>query len=183
MKFDFDTCFEKLMEIEGGFVNDARDSGGATKYGITISTLSNYRKMPCTISDVQNLTESEARIIYFDWYWNPHSLNDFKNSPIAYLIFDQNVNRGLKPSIMGLQRALGVTKIDGILGSQTRSTLLGVNTTREMFELCTEYIHQCQDSYCRIVVADPKNIAFIGGWINRTQELQTIVNEWMWENI
>jgi lysozyme family protein len=32
---DFDTAFQRLIGHEGGYVNDPRDPGGETKYGIS----------------------------------------------------------------------------------------------------------------------------------------------------
>ena len=33
---NFDQCLAKLLEHEGGFVNDSRDNGGMTNLGVTI---------------------------------------------------------------------------------------------------------------------------------------------------
>lgn len=178
--YNFDWCFERLADIEGGFVNDARDSGGATKYGITISTLSKYRKTQCTIEDVQNLELDEAKNIYRDWYWNPHKLDNFENYPLAYLMFDQNVNRGLTPTARTLQTVMEI-QADGIIGPKTISTMVTFLETvanKEIRDVMLEFVNSCQDSYCRIVVKEPKNLAFIGGWINRTQELNKMVMDW-----
>lgn len=35
---DFNKAFERVIQHEGGYVNDPRDAGGETKFGITIHT-------------------------------------------------------------------------------------------------------------------------------------------------
>ena len=35
MKKNFDKCLEMLLQHEGGYVNDSRDSGGMTNLGVT----------------------------------------------------------------------------------------------------------------------------------------------------
>jgi lysozyme family protein len=35
----FDRCLTCVLQFEGGFSDDARDPGGATKFGITRATL------------------------------------------------------------------------------------------------------------------------------------------------
>lgn len=46
------------------YTNDPNDSGGPTKFGITLRTLSRFRKFPCTAADVQALTRKEAAEVY-----------------------------------------------------------------------------------------------------------------------
>jgi len=179
-KYNFDWCFERLIDVEGGYVNDIRDNGGATKYGITIFTLEKYRKVECTVGDVQDLTLEEAKNIYRDWYWNPCKLENFESCPLSYLMFDQNVNRGLRPTSKTLQTVMELP-VDGIIGPNTISVMTTfINTvgTKALRDVLLEFVNSCQDSYCRIVAKEPKNVAFIGGWINRTQELNKIVIDW-----
>ena len=57
----FDDIIDVVLEHEGGYVNDPNDLGGETKYGIT------KRFYPDV--DIKNLTEDEARKIYYDDYW------------------------------------------------------------------------------------------------------------------
>ena len=53
---NFDVAFEKLIGHEGGYVNDARDPGGETKYGIS--------KRAYPDEDIAGLTLERAKQIY-----------------------------------------------------------------------------------------------------------------------
>ena len=52
---DFNEIIEKVLEHEGGYVNDPKDLGGETKYGIT------KRFYPDI--DIKNLTIEQAKEI------------------------------------------------------------------------------------------------------------------------
>ena len=56
MKRTFDEIIEQVLEHEGGYVNDPKDLGGETKYGIT------KRFYPDV--DIKNLTIDGAKEIY-----------------------------------------------------------------------------------------------------------------------
>lgn len=117
MRANFDACLRELWRMEGGYVDDARDAGGATKYGITISTLGAWRKRAVTKGDVQALTRDEAADIYRAWYWAPVKADDLPAGMDA-VAFDAAVNSGVSRSAKWLQGALGVTA-DGKIGPQT----------------------------------------------------------------
>ena len=53
----FDEAFKLLIGHEGGHVNDARDPGGETKFGIS--------KRVYPFEDIRNLTIERARAIYY----------------------------------------------------------------------------------------------------------------------
>lgn len=105
----FDDCFKKLMEIEGGYVNDSRDSGGETKYGIS--------KKAYPEVDIKNLTLQQAKDIYYQDYWKRCKC-DYLPDCLCMAVFDYAVNSGTIKAIKSLQVALGVT-VDGIIGNQT----------------------------------------------------------------
>ena len=56
----FEEIINKVLEHEGGYVNDPTDLGGETKYGIT------KRFYPDL--DIKNLTKEEAKQIYYNDY-------------------------------------------------------------------------------------------------------------------
>lgn len=67
---NFNKCFQWLLVDEGGYTNDPADSGGATKYGITIGDFRRYIKKDATPNDVRNLTKAQAEAIYKAKYWD-----------------------------------------------------------------------------------------------------------------
>ena len=68
MKTTFDDIIEEVLEAEGGFVNDPDDKGGATNFGVTQQSYSNFLGSPASVDDVRNMTRDEAKECYKkDW--------------------------------------------------------------------------------------------------------------------
>lgn len=111
---DFDKAFERVIGVEGGYVNDPRDPGGETIYGIT------KRDHPdLWVDGPPSLDAAKAR--YKSQYWDKVRGDDLP-WPINVLVFDAAVNQGAGPAIVMLQKALRVAQ-DGILGRQTLSAV------------------------------------------------------------
>ena len=106
---DFAQAFEKLLGHEGGYVNDKRDPGGETKYGIS------KRSYPG--EDIAGMTIDRARAIYLRDYWGPAGCDAVPPS-VKFDLFDMAVNAGVKAAVRCLQRAAGETD-DGVLGPRT----------------------------------------------------------------
>lgn len=106
---DFDRAFELVLGSEGGYVNDPRDPGGETKYGIT------KRDHPDV--DIKNLSINGAKAIYLAKYWTPAKCGSLP-WPLSAYVFDAAVNQGVVTALKLLQRGLGVPQ-DGILGNNT----------------------------------------------------------------
>lgn len=85
------------------------DPGGPTKFGIC------QRSYPHI--DIYNLTEEQAVEIYFNDYWLAGAC-DTLPFPVAILVFDGNVNQGVKRSHKALQKAVGAYE-DGVIGPKT----------------------------------------------------------------
>lgn len=86
--------FPELLRHEGGYVDHPADPGGATKYGITIGTLSKWRGKPATKADVKALSPDEARDIYRSHYWSAVKGDDLP-AGVDALAFDIAVNHGV----------------------------------------------------------------------------------------
>jgi lysozyme family protein len=106
---DFDTAFVKLIEHEGGYVNNPVDPGGETKYGIS--------KRAYPSEDIKNLTLDRAKSIYLKDYWGPAGC-DMVPEIAKFQVFDMAVNSGVRQTIKTLQRAVGEEQ-DGVLGPRT----------------------------------------------------------------
>lgn len=82
----FDRCFDLVIGSEGGYVNDPRDPGGETKFGIS------KRAYPdVSIADLDELT---AKAIYMKDYFikvGAQGQQFFK----AYVLFDSAVLHGV----------------------------------------------------------------------------------------
>lgn len=127
----FDKCFDELLGIEGGYVNDPNDSGGATKYGITerVARANGYR------GDMRALSEPEARMIAKNQYWDTLSLDALSamSAAIARELFDTGYNMGVGTAGNYLQRALNAFNkrgqdypdsiVDNVIGPMTLAAL------------------------------------------------------------
>ena len=85
MKTTFDEIIEKVLEHEGGYVNDPDDAGGETKYGIA------KRWYPSV--DIKNLTKEQAKKIYHTDYWRRGKCDEVPPQ-LRHIYFDMCVNFG-----------------------------------------------------------------------------------------
>ncbi len=105
----FNFAFAKVVSIEGGFVNDPQDPGGATKFGISQRSYPNV--------DIKNLTLGQAKAIYRRDYWDA-VCGDNLPDPLSHFVFDAAVNQGVSAAIAMMQTALRVDA-DGVIGAHT----------------------------------------------------------------
>lgn len=127
---NFDKAFELVVGVEGGYVNDPRDPGGETKYGISKRSYPNF--------DIQRLTIDKAKDIYLNDYWKVCKCDSLP-WPLSAFVFDSAVNQGTDPAIRMLQRALDV-KDDGIIGKIT----LGVAQTSTLWHWARYLTYRAQ---------------------------------------
>lgn len=116
----FDSAFELTIGHEGGYSNNPADPGGETKFGVS------KRAYPTV--DIRNLTLDQAKDIYRRDYWNPIK-GDQLPEGVDEQVFDCAVHHGVRPAILMLQNALGVTA-DGIIGPQTLMAAHSFNPQR-----------------------------------------------------
>jgi lysozyme family protein len=98
MRQNFDESLKEVLTYEGGYVDHPRDPGGATNYGITIGTYSNYRarvfgKPETTKQNLKDITMSEVHAIYKRYYWDSIGA-DTMPSGYDFALFDLAVNSG-----------------------------------------------------------------------------------------
>ena len=110
---NFDKAFERLIGHEGGYVNDPRDPGGETKFGIS------KRSYPA--EDIKGLTLDRAKAIYRRDFWGVAGCDAVPDA-MKFDLFDMAVNSGPVTAIKTLQRSAGVTP-DGMLGPITLQAL------------------------------------------------------------
>lgn len=112
MMLDFDTAFERLLGSEGGYVDDPKDPGGETKWGIS------KRSYPAL--DIKNLTQAQAKEIYLRDFWLP--LGAAAHPAVKFQVFDFAVNSGISTALRKLQLAVGVAD-DGHWGAVSAAAL------------------------------------------------------------
>lgn len=82
---NFESAFAIIVGVEGAYVNDPKDPGGETRWGIS------KRRYPN--EDIKNLTLERAREIYQRDFWNTYKC-DVMPWEQALLVFDAAVNGG-----------------------------------------------------------------------------------------
>lgn len=120
---NFDKAFEIIIGHEGGYVNDHRDPGGETKYGIS------KRAYPAV--DIYNLTLDQAKLIYKRDYWDAVDAESIPGVA-RLMVFDCAVNCGVTTARKLLQRAVG-TKDDGVIGPKTRAAISATPDIEQRF--------------------------------------------------
>jgi len=146
---------KKVIEREGGYVNDPDDPGGETKYGISKKA---YPKV-----DIKNLTMDDAVEIYKDEYWLPAKVERLPDK-LQGQYFDMVVNQGITKSVKILQRACNgknkdKIKVDGKIGPNTIKAATKLEDDRLRAYRMMEY--------ARLAITRPKLEKYYYGWFRR----------------
>jgi lysozyme family protein len=171
-----DSLIKRVIEREGGFVNDLADAGGPTKYGITLATLHDWRQAPVSARDVEQLTTDEARRIYRAKYF-PAGFEAIPDAGLLELLFDFGVNSGVAAPVKALQTVLQRNRlydgaIDGGFGPKSAAALARVRNWAALF-----YAVKCEryELFMRYIGARPENARFAAGWSNRQDEFEEAI--------
>lgn len=103
---NFEEAVALILKHEGGYVNDQRDPGGETKYGISKRAYPN--------ENIKNLTVERAKQIYRRDYWDRLRCEQMPYG-VALTAFDFGVNAGVGVAARMLQGIVGAHN-DGIIG-------------------------------------------------------------------
>lgn len=163
-----DDLIDEIIRREGGFVDDASDRGGATKFGITQATLESWRGRPVSRSDVEAMTRDEAELIYRTRYIRTPNFDKISDPMLRGLIVDAGVNHGVSRAAKWLQKAAGVTQ-DGKVGPQTLEAVNSGFPSQIYMRVLAERIR----FYGRIISNDHTQAKFAAGWLNRATEFLT----------
>jgi len=172
----FEKFFEDLLKVEGGFVDDARDSGGATRYGVTeaVARANGYS------GAMKDFPLSLAKSIYKAQYWDALRLDDTQNlcPGLCLKLADIGVNMGTKQAAFFLQRLLNVLNnrgqlypdidADGRIGPGTIAALKKFLSIRNQDgETVLVRALNCMQGMFYISLAErrEKDEAFLFGWL------------------
>ena len=159
---NFDKAVQKVLAHEGGYVWHPLDTGGETNLGITRKTLEKYLGYPAGPDAMKNLSRGNAIEIYKSLYWDEVRGDDIKNYGVAFIMFDQAVNRGPRNSIIQAQKAMDIYP-DGYLSDEM---ILRMNNTASA-KLIPRLIDESEAAYRRIVERNPSQEVFLAGWLKR----------------
>ena len=126
----FDTVFDRLIGHEGGYVNNPKDPGGETKWGIS------KRSYPHLI--IRDLTREDARQIYLNDFWRKIDADRLPDG-VAFQLMDFAINSGIEIAIRYFQRALDVAD-DGYWGPISQAAADKTSETDMIMRLSAERI-------------------------------------------
>ncbi len=178
---DYKDAIQKVLQHEGGYVNNPADKGGPTNFGVTQKTFNAYmtsllqRPYSSTIAEIQNMPISTAITIYKKLYWDVIWGDKIKKYSIAAAIFDQAINRGHVAALKQAQKVLGLAQ-DGIIGNQTLTAINAAGATPDSeTRFLNSYLQESILAYNTIVKNNPSQSVFLDGWLKRVQSLRSYV--------
>ena len=158
MLVKFDEIIEVVLHHEGGYVNDPKDPGGETNFGIA------KRSHPDV--DIKNLTKDGAKEIYKEHYWDKNKVESLPED-LRHIYFDMCVNQGKGRAVKILQRAANAKGadlvVDGGMGPKTIAAMEGVELQR-VRAYRVKY-------YADLVTPKPDLEKFYFGWFRRALEV------------
>ncbi|MCA8881184.1 MAG: hypothetical protein KDA73_14785 [Rhodobacteraceae bacterium] len=165
----FRRCVDLVLGFEGGFSDHPADPGGATNMGITMATLTAWRKkmaepgvaVSVTVDDVRNLDRDEAIDIYRANYWNALNCDNLP-AGVDLVVFDFGVNAGPVRSAKMLQKVVHVDQ-DGQVGKITT----GAADSIDPAHIINAFDSERMDFYRSLSTFE----TFGKGWTRRTQEI------------
>ena len=113
MKENFEKCLEMILHHEGGYINQPRDPGGETNFGVTKRV---YEEWGGT-KNMKDLTKEDVAPIYEKNYWLRAKCHQLP-SGLDLAVFDWSVNSGVARAAKKLQDMIG-TVADGGIGPNT----------------------------------------------------------------
>ena len=156
----FDEIIEVVLEHEGGYVNDPKDPGGETNFGIA------KRSHPDV--DIKNLTKEGAKEIYKEVYWDKNKVESLPEE-LWHIYFDMCVNQGKSRAVKIIQRAVngkgGSLDVDGGLGPMT---IAAIGKSRVELDRVRAYRVKY---YADLVTKKPDLERFYFGWFKRALEV------------
>lgn len=156
MSLSFKQIFDRLIGHEGGYVNDPRDPGGETNWGVTKRTA----QANGYTGNMKTMTRQQAYEIYYRAFWLRYNCEQMPDA-VAYQFFDAAVNHGLGNASRMLQRAVGVLD-DGIIGKYSLEAINRNPISDTLMVLNGERLN----FYTRLENFD----RFGKGWVNRVAQ-------------
>ena len=170
----FEDAVNHILNFEGGYVDDPRDSGGATKYGISSAFLRSIGDN----TDPRDITRDKAKEYYKIYFWDVLPCESMQSNKLQLLLFDTAVNMGVQSAIRILQRSLLIfapITVDGIVGKQTTSILYSAQANAGNLEILIEaFLTIRKQTYIDIAIKK-NDKTFLRGWFRRVNQLARII--------
>lgn len=168
---------------EGGLDDDPADSGGITKYGVSLAFLADLMGNAESRSFLQSvgiekadretikgLTKEQAESVFFHVFWQRQKTY-LLEPPVAVVFYDTAVNCGVSRAAKLLQATVGAAQ-DGIVGPNTRTAVTMYGAYRAAMNMLAK-----RDNFYRdLAERRPKDKRFLRGWLNRTADLRRLID-------
>lgn len=174
-----DRMLDFILEREGGFVNDPKDPGGATNYGISLRFLQTIDPAMADldedgdvdVDDIFALSPDLARAFYRQFFYQPMEIHKYP-APLGAAMLDMGVNMGKRRAGRILQEALNkcgaAVAVDGIVGPKTRTALMFFDPMEVLRAVLLLRVFVYAD-LCR---RNPDLTRFFFGWVERVRHLE-----------
>lgn len=176
----FADALDILARLEGGYVNDPDDPGGATYAGVSLRAVRGLDTNGDGLldfdldgdgdvdqDDIRRLKDHPEKIeeFYLSQYWAPIRGRELP-APLALFTFDAAVHHGPRPAVLLLQRGIG-SRPDGVLGFRTlaQAQVAGAGA----IDFCLMERAALMLAICE---RRPASRTFLRGWLRRLFTLQ-----------
>lgn len=190
---NFEKCQKFVLKWEGGLTDDAADSGGLTKYGVSWAYLKDLEQMrnsvlreilgtgTVTRQTIKDLTLDQAWRLFKYSFWDPFNLDDMPLA-VALCCYDMAVNHGRFNAMKIMQRACNLLPsvmpklaVDGKYGPKTRAAMNLANCPNGIGAIANKR----QSFYDSIVANRPSQRVFLKGWTRRCADMKRQALEWL----
>jgi lysozyme family protein len=170
MTDNWQTCFNHVMQSEGGYVWDKDDPGGETNHGVTKAAWAEYLGRDIQDGEMKALTLEEVEPFYKARYWDVNKCDELP-AGVDYVVFDFGVNAGIKRAAKFLQQALGV-EADGSIGEGTVEACMNSDV-----QSLIKAFSEVKDNFYRgLVEKNPHQEKFLHGWLNRVASVEQVAS-------
>jgi lysozyme family protein len=172
---EFNQAITVILRHEGGWVNNPRDRGGETNFGISMRMIRHEGITPEMLDlpnldpdSLKGLRVGRAALIYNKLFWTRFGYGRIADQQVATKIFDCSVNMGPgRAHILAQQAAIGLGQthimVDGIMGPLTVAAINACFATAYL----QAYGEAMADFYRHICERNPTQLEFLAGWLKR----------------
>lgn len=127
MKLNFPKCLSNVLKHEGGYVNNPKDPGGETNFGVTKAVARSYGYQ----GSMHNIPMALVQRVYRDGYWDKIDAEALP-AGLDNAAFDYAVNSGPAKARTGLSKVSKLSTVPAIkrLCSDRLGFLQGLSTFR-----------------------------------------------------
>ncbi len=160
-----DKVLADILQREGWpeYTEHPKDRGGPTKGGITLATLSSWRRRPASKNDLKALTKNEALTIYRRRYVETNGIQKIPDPELQAQVIDDSVMSGPFLAVKDLQRAVD-TDVDGLIGPNTLDAIQATGYRESSNSLARVRSLRLAE----FVKSHPDQMVFLIGWLRRT---------------